>query len=89
MRKLVASSVIKTLQKFRCRKRAQMSDDVYPITTLLAHPHRNKKVPDDGRCKLFCAVGSQDTFFHQILPPEGDLATKLYRESTNVNKQST
>ena len=23
-----------------------------PITMLLAHPHRNKKVPDDGRCKL-------------------------------------
>ena len=37
---------------------------------------------------LHATLDSQVTFFHQILPPEGDLATKLYayeQENNNNN----
>ena len=37
---------------------------------------------------LHATLDSQVTFFHQILPPEGDLATKLYtsdKENNNDN----
>ena len=37
---------------------------------------------------MHATLDSQATFFHQILPPEGDLATKLYtsdKENNNDN----